>query len=222
MSNLNPQQFLYHGTTAKIEGQVLPAKVHGGQSFWGDTGSSRGEAANEHAWAHPDEELTWMFAHQRVIHSSIENDWNPRARVYAVHPNKEQTPGNDPSIEGEVKAPKFDIAHPIDTMPGRQGTFPEINWNHHIEHLAAEDEDANHPKNLSVQFGHRYGRWGDHPRGDMMMEAQKEDLERYMDRSKALGTDLRINPNKDQPMLPGMSSDDRKYMRPRGVVYRDG
>lgn len=205
MPELGPQ-FLYHGTAMDVEGgKVLPAKVHGKGSYWGDTGSSRGEPANQHAWAHPSEEKAWDFAHDRVIHTSNENDWNPRARVYAVHPNEQQSPGHDSSIPGEVKAPHFDVAERIDTMPGRQGTFPDINWNNHVLHtgLFTDTEDANHPTNLSVQFGHRHGRWGDHWNGAIREQAREEHHARAIERDEAVAGKRR-GPNEQDTMLPGM------------------
>lgn len=217
MTALNPDQFLFHGTAMNVEGdKLLPASVHGKGSYWGATGGdARGEAAQDHAWAHPDENKAWQFAHDRVIHTSNTEDWNPRARVYAVHQNEQQSPGHDASIPGEVKAPHFDVAKRIDIMPGRQGTFPEINWNHHVVHtgLFTDDEDANHPTNLSIQFGHREGRWGGHGNGDMRKQAHEENMNRYLDRVDALNLN-RFKPelSKDT-MLPGMprSNDPRDW-----------
>jgi hypothetical protein len=210
---LNPDQFLYHGTAMPIEGnRLLPARVHGKGSYWGDSGSEeRGEPSQDFAWAHPDEHVAWHAAMDRVVHTSINQEHNPRARVYAVHPNAEQSPGHDASMSGEVKSSHFDIAHPVDTMPGRQGTFPGINWNDHVTHIHREDEDANHPSNLSAQFGHKYARWGDHWNGPLREDAKKEDTARYLDRLD----DRNIKPrgvNRDE-MLPGMSTDARRYQK---------
>lgn len=182
--NLGPQ-FLYHGTSRDVEGAILPATVHGKGSHWGSTGTKRGEPAEEHAWAHPSENVAWHAAHQRVIDDTLnDRSWNPRARVYAVHPNEQQSPGSDMSMAGEIKAPRFDIAQQVDIMPGRQGTFPGVNWNDFTRHTGtfSEDEDANHPKNLSVQFGHRYGHMGEHGEHGMWQDARKEDEVRYIDR----------------------------------------
>jgi hypothetical protein len=202
--DLNKDQFLYHGTTADIKGdKILPAKVHGGHSNWGEAGSEWGEPSHDHAWTHPDEKTVWGIAHDRVIHAGIETGSAPRARVYAVRPNEHTTPGSG-GVQGEFKAPHFDIDHVIDTMPGRQGTFPEINWNDHAKTMSkfSEDEDANHPHNNSVAFGHE-NRWdGDHWNGRLRRHAETEDLHHYMQRLD----DRNIKPKfESKPdTLPGM------------------
>ena len=194
MSSLGPQ-FLYHGTTREIKGQVLPAEVHGGHSYWDTTGSTRDEPARKFAWAHPDEGVTWDAAHDRVnahIISDAEANGGEdpplrRARVYAVKPNANQSPGHDPSLPGEVKSTHFDIVHQIDTMPGRQGTFPDVNWNEYTKGSRSRylpgDEDANHPSNLSVQFGHRLGVHEDEAVTLAHNEALDEDTQRALNRS---------------------------------------
>lgn len=215
-------QFLYHGTTREIEGQILPAKVHGGQSYWGATGGDvRGEASEDYAWAHPHETKTWDAAMDRTnFHYQQWDESNPhpiapRARVYAVHPNENQSPGNDVSMAGEIKSTHFKIAHPIDIMPGHQGTFPEVNWNEHVkaDTYLPGDEDANHPSHLSVQFGHHAGVWGQAGVERLHEDAKKEDIDRWLDREHSVVSRFTHQPKPD--MIPGMSTDDRKYMRPR-------
>lgn len=209
MTNLNPQQFLFHGTASDIKGdKILPAKVHGEHSHWGEAGSEWGEPSHDHAWAHPDEKKTWEFAHDRVIVS----DNHPRARVYAVKPNDQMTPGNG-GVKGEFKAPHFDVAHPVDIMPGRQGTFPEINWNNHVRTMSKfpEDEDANHPKDVSVRFGHGDS-WGDHWNGPMREAARTEDMHRYMQHLDDRNIKSKYSP--PEPTLPGMVNKDQ--FGPRG------
>lgn len=203
MSSALGPQFLYHGTAKDVQGaQILPASVHGGHSYWGDTGSTRGEPSQDHAWAHPDEDKTWEFAHDRANFELVsegrrlgEDPVIPRARVFALHPNENQSPGGDPSIPGEVKSTHFDIAHPIDTMPGRQGTFPGVNWNEYTKGSKSRylpgDEDANHPTDLSIQFGHRAGVHGNYGQPERTIEhlqhaAQQEDVERSVDRRVAV------------------------------------
>ena len=213
--SLGPQ-FLFHGTTRDIEGQILPAKVHGGHSYWGETGHTRSEPSNEYAWAHPNEQVAWQAALDRVESHYVEGEEKgPRARVYAVHPNENQSPGMDKSMAGEIKSTHFDIAHPVDTMPGRQGTFPSINWNEYTgkgQYLPG-DEDTNHPSHLSVQFGHRLGV---HEQEHVVQEhmqraAHEEGMNRYMDRIDSRNVS-RYNheASKDDP-LPGMPSWRRRF-----------
>jgi hypothetical protein len=221
MGNLNDQQFLYHGTARDIGERVLPAAVHGGHSYWGSTGTTRDEPARDHAWAHPNEAATWDMALDRAnFHLATGSKVAPRARVYAVHQNHQQSPGHDTSIPGEMKAPHYDVAHPIHTMPGRQGTFPDVNWNQHVTHPDGSprwlpgDEDANHPSHLSVQFGHEHGVYGDVERavGGLQRKAGEEGTERSIARSEEAQGPLRhdhFERGKDDP-LPGMH-DPRKF-----------
>lgn len=227
--NLGPQ-FLFHGTAQPIKGdKILPAVVHGGHSYWDDYGTERGEASREHAWAHPDENVAWTAASDRVNnHFSATQESGPhlpRGRVYALHPNAQQSPGHDKSMAGEIKAPEFDIAHPVDIKPGHQGTFPEINWNEHVHDHTSRvgnyevlpgEEDANHPTHLSVQFGHRAGMHGNPMEGDpgephravghLQQAARDEDLNHYIDRANAVGGALhQPRAAREDVALPGMS-----------------
>lgn len=210
MSALSKDQFLFHGTADEIHGdKILPAKVHGGNSNWGTTGSAYDEPSNEHAWAHPSEHKTWEFAQDRVNYQygmwgETGETHGRRARVYAVKPNDHTTPGNG-GVPGEFKAPHFDIAHPIDIMPGRQGTFPEINWNKHALEGGSRipgDGDPNHPTDAEVQYGHRAGIHGDDAVDHVKKAARDEDDTRYIshlsDRNVSGYRDNRPDP------LPGM------------------
>lgn len=216
--DLNSQQFLYHGTASDIKGdKILPATVHGGHSHWGDAGTEWGEPSKDHAWAHPDEQETWHFAMDRSLHAGINSERRagadyPRPRVHAVEPNDQMTPGSG-GVKGEFKAPHFNIAHTVDIMPGRQGTFPEVNWNEHVTQMSKlpEDEDANHPKDKSVTFGHA-NPWADHWNGPMRQEARDMDTQHYMQ-----GLDDRnIKPKYEgpEPTLPGMVNPEQ--FGPRG------
>lgn len=206
-------QFVYHGTARPIEGdRIVPAKEHGKGGYWGDTGSTRGEPAENHAWAHPDEKVAWDAAMDRKMFHVIEmgEEIEPRARVYALHPNEHQTPGNDASMAGELKAPHFDVAHPIDTMPGHQGTFPQVNWNEHVKKdtYLPGDEDANHPSHLSVQFGHKVGVLGDESRvlPTLHAAAKNEGIERAIDRSDQVAGPMKYGDYPKDDPLPGLSS----------------
>lgn len=214
MGVLNEGQFLYHGTTSDIKGgKILPAKVHGGHSHWGAAGAEWGEPSHDHAWVHPDENLAWSIAMDRSIHTANTNSDHetPRARVYAVKPNEQMTPGSG-GVAGEFKAPHFDIAHPVDVMPGRQGTIPGVNWNNHVTTTSRfpDDEDANHPRNNSVLFGHDNS-WGDHWNGPMRKAAQDEDIQRYMQRLDDRNIKPKFRPDPEQP-LPGMMNE-RQFTR---------
>jgi hypothetical protein len=208
--NLGPQ-FLYHGTDVDIkDDQILPAKVHGGESNWGDTGSSYGEPSNEHAWAHPSEAKTWEFAKDRVnYHYGMDGDApGRRARVFAVKPNEQMTPGGR-GVAGEYKAPHFDIAHPIDIQPGHQGTFPEVNWNKHAldgGHALPGEGDANHPTDDEVKYGHRHGAWAGQGEQRIRQDARNEDDAHYLRSLSDRNIAPRYRDNRDQP-LPGMMNE---------------
>lgn len=218
VSNLNPQQFLYHGTAMDVEGdKLLPASVHGKGSYWGDTGHTRNEPAQDYAWAHPNEATAWSFADDRLkahlmgVPGVPEETEMRRSRVYAVHPNPEQSPGHDLSIPGEVKAPHFDVAERIDIQPGAQGTFPDINWNKYARGGGTQlpgDEDANHPTYLSEQFGHRLAVFGEEAATRRLQHAaQDEDTTRSLAREESRTGVTRFRPTEQDTPLPSPKQD---------------
>ena len=185
MANLNRSQFplhdpqglldpepLYHGTSQAIEGgTILPPRVHGKESHWGGQNyvSPAGERARDYAYVHPDEETAWEFAAQR----SSMDDWDPdnppaRPRVYETHHAADESEGHD--VYGEIKSPSgFDIKRSVDIIPGRQGTFPQINWHQFAQARGGSDghvEDApspfasNHPHDLAIKYGHEIAQRG--------------------------------------------------------------
>jgi len=139
MSNLSPHQFpLYHGTSHPIEGNHIIPGADIGHSGWGDTGGDlHDEASEDHAWATPSEKVAWGYA---LFSSTQHDDWRSagkdpamRPRVHEVAPNAHMSEGKTWTIADhghqEFKAPSFEKTGTVhDIMPGRQGTFPNINW----------------------------------------------------------------------------------------------
>jgi hypothetical protein len=149
--NLQGGQF-FHGAYKKVEDtHIRPAKVHGKGSTWGSANSARGEAAHDFAWAHPDEKVAWNFAAQRSSIGATE-----RPVVHTVTPdNNLTTPGQDSSAKGEVKNPEgFKITGQSDIAPGRQGTFPDINWHQFADQRKLSTWEANHPSDHAIKYGH--------------------------------------------------------------------
>ena len=157
-SSLSPSQFpetLFHGTSHAIQGdRILPGREIG-HSHWGDAGEHLGERSDHSAWA-ADEHLAWGHA----IYSGMQTDpsrADQRARVHELHPNDSMQEGQTHSLEDtghvEYRAPHFEktgVVH--DIMPGRQGTFPNINWrqftgdNYRASMGPDHPHDANHPR----------------------------------------------------------------------------
>lgn len=134
---------LYHGTAADLGGRVLPASVHGGHSNWGDMGAGLGQPSREHAFATHDEGTAWEFA------DTASRQTGNRAYVATVEPEGPIRKGQFHSGLHEYVAPSFKVTGRLDTMPGRQGTFPQVDWN---KYRAEGFKDANHP-----EFGESYG-----------------------------------------------------------------
>lgn len=158
MADLNETQFpLYHGTSKDIEGGfVRPAAGehgHGKGSWWGSANESRGEAAKDYAWAAKSEDDAWAFAGQGSARGAT-----TRPRVYEVEDaQRTGSAGGDKSITGgEVKSSVgFAIKGQIDTAPGRQGTFPEVNWHQFADQRGISSWEANHPTDEAIKYGHR-------------------------------------------------------------------
>lgn len=133
---------LFHGTSADIQHDVLPARVHGGTSHWGAMGSDKGQASRDHAFATTDEMTAWSFS----------GSGRPgRARVYEVGPHPAMRPGVHTELH-EMIAPSFPVKRPIDIMPGQQGTLTGTghgyDWNQHVDRTVTGKpwEDKNHPQ----------------------------------------------------------------------------
>lgn len=155
--NLNSSQFpLYHGTTQDIEGNFIRPAVgehgHGKGSYFGNANQQRGEAAKDYAWAAKHEDDAWAFAGQGSARGST-----GRARVYKVKDTlRTGSAGGDASVtHGEVKSPVgFAIKEQHDIAPGRQGTFPEVNWHQFADQRKLSSWEANHPNDEAIKYGH--------------------------------------------------------------------
>lgn len=168
---LNPDQF-FHGTTHNIKGgTVRPANDVGktvSEYAAGDPGNLSG---GDHAFAiRNDERYAWHAA--STFHRK-----GGRARVYEVEPAGDMKPGPwnkehpnfqrhlaeqdvSPAQIGATKSQDewasrsgFKVKSQIDTMPGRQGTFPTINWNQFKKSPSPSNPDANHPDDNQIKWG---------------------------------------------------------------------
>lgn len=163
---MNAAQFgpYYHGSNTEFEpGDELKPPSETGNSYWaqhyGDTSdkvysvgtgqiSTRNvqDSIKERGFdfgnmtsrplAEQAERMAWTFATQRVSARP-----NRRSAVYKVKPVDPQM-GDQADIPGEVYSPRATVRSRIDIMPGRQGTFPELNWNQFAKNLEARTEDA--------------------------------------------------------------------------------
>jgi hypothetical protein len=164
-------EHFYHGTTSAIKGDmVLPANSvdkYPSEHAMGDPGDM---SEGDHAFAiRNDENYAWHAA--RTFHAN-----GRRPRVYEVEPaadmkpgpwNKahpdfdehhEYDPGTMPEDEKEHahqdewgSKTGFKVKQRIDIMPGRQGTFPEVNWNRFRGAKAPWGMEANHPSDHEVE-----------------------------------------------------------------------
>lgn len=165
MSNLNPGQFapIFHGTSGyvKDDGKVLPPSVHGQESYWAGS-RPHGDDPAHLAFATPNEHVAWEFAHQRPREDT-------RPRVYEVEHVHDERIGRDLGDDEVVSPTGFPIKRRIDIMPGRQGTFPQINWIDHAHPVgrdiwdpekrkawdAVDSSNVNHPNDDQIAYGHR-------------------------------------------------------------------
>ena len=158
MVDLNPDQF-FHGTSQNIAvgEKVLPAKAVGVTPNWKSRGVGNTSGAR-HAYASTSEEVSWRFAHTAIAEG--------RPRVYEVAPNPDSQLGlyhsehpryaKNQSREDlkEHVASHWDTVRQIDTKPGHQGTFPELNWNQFRGPKVSRYTDVNHPTPEDVTAGH--------------------------------------------------------------------
>lgn len=148
----------YHGTTNDIEGGVIRPGRDAGYSNWGNTGTWYNQTSERLAFATSDEKMAWQFAEDANAKQSIDYDNGvlakhpDRTRVYTVKPNSKMKPGHYTGFR-EFVAPSFEVKDRIDTMPGRQGTIPTVNWRQFQAYPFYAGPDPNHPTNEEVAAG---------------------------------------------------------------------
>lgn len=191
---------LFHGTAApqSLE-KILPAVKHGGESHWGSMGWENGQRSNEHAFATSDESQAWHFAK----YASASN--GERAFVHTVAPSARMKPGVH-SYLSEYVAPSFKVTGREDIMPGRQGTFPNLNWN-----------QFRHPDTI-VDTNHPYNEHDRAPSYSANEADQDLAVSRYAKQRAPQGTQLAM------PMVVGERRNDRRIAQSalRGHVVREG
>lgn len=163
------QQF-FHGTTHDINvGDYIVPASQSGHSQWNDAGYS-GQRSQSHAFATGKEDEAWHFANtagtiKRSEYAHGYADEAPgRVRVHMVDAAPKMRYGvfnpknfnHDPRNGSwdEYTAPRFKSKGTIDIMPGRQGTFPQLNWNQFTSDKMPYHQDANHPTDQAIEHGH--------------------------------------------------------------------
>lgn len=136
MDSLNPQQF-FHGTRAHIPvgGSVLPSGKTGVEPNHDISDASR-------VYLETNENEAWKWADSAYGGAS---ETLGRPWVGRVKP----TGGADGHGVGEHTAKSAQVVERHDIMPGRQGTFPTINWNQF-----AKFSEVNHPSDADIAGGH--------------------------------------------------------------------
>lgn len=165
MTSLSPQQFpetLYHGTIHPLEGDTLvPGKKFGATNLGVDPHKHHGQSRHDWVSATDSEDKAWTFA---TGASGLSTDAvKPRTRVHVLEPHPDTKIGVEhidhpvlqkafaenawkkPDISGEHVAPSFRVRETLDTRPGWQGTFPQLNWNQFAAKGLRGYHDMNHP-----------------------------------------------------------------------------
>jgi hypothetical protein len=155
---------MFHGTAHEVEpgSSIVPGKQYGKSSFRHGGVGPRGKAHSESAFATTSEDEAWHFAERSAYYHG------GRGRVHEVEPHPDMQPGlynpEHPTFARrnrheaiktwrEYAAPSFrPTGKTIDIKPGRQGTFPNLNWNQ----FSADKMnvfDKNHPDPYEVLHG---------------------------------------------------------------------
>ena len=175
MSSLNPQQF-FHGTTHAIkDGMVRPADDADREVSENSMGDPGDLSEGDHAFVSEEERHAWVQAvnnhpslrRARVYETGDAMDktpgpWNAQHKDWLEHvelDHPEYPPSGEDIHEAihehhrpEWASPTgFPVTGRIDTMPGRQGTFPGIAWGRFSER--PYDQHMNHPTHEQVRYG---------------------------------------------------------------------
>lgn len=198
----------FHGTVRNIRDKVLPAdtaNVPVSDSSMGDPGDL---SEGDHAFAiRNDENYAWHAANtfhhggrSRVYEVDPAPDmkpgpWNKDHPDFLKHHELDMPEGveydHDIHAKEVAKAVAkhqdewasptgFPVRKRIDIMPGRQGTFPNVNWSKY--QTSGFGQEANHPTDMQAQYGQRWS--------DMLEKAKKEDAARTPE-PKRTGSRLR-------------------------------
>lgn len=181
--NLSGDQF-FHGTTHNIkDGVVRPAWDAGKNASEHSLGDHGDMSEGDHAFAvKNDEDYAWYAA--QTFHKNgrrprvyevgpakdmVPGPWNKDhpdflSSVEYGDPD-EYPPAENPEAYAEAleqhqdeygSKTGFPVKKRIDIMPGRQGTFPQVNWNRFKDTGgAAWGPDVNHPNDEAIELGHR-------------------------------------------------------------------
>jgi hypothetical protein len=191
----NKNARLFHGTTANIkDGMVRTANAvdkNVSEYSMGDPGDM---SEGDHAFVTNDEGYAWQAAanfhkngrRPRVYETEPAPDmkpgpWNKEHPDFLHHVEygdpEEYPPHENPDAHAEAlkqhqpewASPNgFKVKQRIDIAPGRQGTFPSINWNQYKKDAATADRsdprtvlfharigpDVNHPTDEQIKWGH--------------------------------------------------------------------
>ena len=233
---LNPQQFaLFHGTGHPLQGdKIIPGRDFG-HSRWGASGDLYGERSDHHAWSTPQEDLAWSYGIHTAYHLD-HTDPATRARVHEVAPHPEMREGSTNTIEDngftEHFAPHFKTTGVVhDIMPGRQGTFPTINWQQFerrdpiIETAPGEQYDANHPEHPKTPMT-QYEVPNMRPKSHPTLPLGDVDVKQWNGRMARQSVDEAVHDRtalQDKPYLtatPNGGIDKHREQYPNGVVTR--
>lgn len=162
------EQFL-HGTKGgpDIGGAVLPGRKVGRNNWPGYRTVGRQPSSN-YVFTTKDEKTAWRFA-DADWSAGMGNISPARSRVLVVEPSADMKPGSHnpehrwhrkdrhQNLEEYVSS-SAKVTGAIDIMPGRQGTFPHLNWNQFAARPRGMNDEFNHPDAMQEETGHPGGK----------------------------------------------------------------